>query len=478
MPIARSGLVPALRTSGSLRAATWCARLRSRAAGRCAGRDRPRRRLDRPPGHPEDHLAAAPPPASSRSRCWRRSRWPLPRSSSTRTSPRRAARWPASPSTRPARASPVRRSRSPSPRRRSPRGWFGRTFGTRTSATSRCCATSRRRRRPAAIRPGAPLRGCSPPRRRRGRTTLLPCRDGCRRCSTDSLMADGRGGAPDGMASPSRRFRSGSDSRHAPTPPGHPAAATPPPNPAVDPRCPAASIFSPRAVRTRLPRSTPCAGSLPSLGPHHDHNDADAASRAHPLRHLGQQLLSRLADLGARRSEHRPVRRRVDEPHPVAAGRAEEFARLPGHRLDDPLALEVLDRAAGRRVHGPPRARLPRRAGLRHRPAGRAAGRRRGRDRQGRGRRLHLRPHQRLAGRRVPRAPRARAHARFDRRVGQLRLRPRHRQVDDGGGRQDRAQVPRSIARRSTTAPSCATSSTSKPRPRACSTRCWCRSTC
>ncbi len=69
------------------------------------------------------------------------------------------------------------------------------------------------------------------------------------------------------------------------------------------------------------------------------------------------------------------------------------------------------------------------------------AARRGRRRRQRRGRRADLRPHQRLAGGRVSGAPVLRAHPGPRRRVGQLRLRPRHRQRHDRHRRPRRAQV-------------------------------------
>jgi len=71
----------------------------------------------------------------------------------------------------------------------------------------------------------------------------------------------------------------------------------------------------------------------------------------------GSKLLPRLADVRPCRGEHRPVRRRVDGTDPLPAQGPAGPARLPGDRLDDPLALEVLGSplvasCAGRRVPG------------------------------------------------------------------------------------------------------------------------------
>ena len=92
--------------------------------------------------------------------------------------------------------------------------------------------------------------------------------------------------------------------------------------------------------------------------------------RPHPLRHLGQQLLPRLADLGAGRGQHRPVRRRGDEPHPGPQEGPKSNSEylvigstVPWHWKfwNAPLVASCL----GRRIPG-----LPSRAGLRHRAPG------------------------------------------------------------------------------------------------------------
>ncbi len=139
----------------------------------------------------------------------------------------------------------------------------------------------------------------------------------------------------------------------------------------------------------------------PTEGTSHEESRFRFPPRPNPVRHLGEQLLPGLAALRACRSEHRPVRRRGDESHLGDAKGTGESARLSGHRLDDPLALEVLERSVRLQLPGPPSPWLPCRAGLCDRSASDS-------PRCGRGRRigercrrgLGFRSHERLSRRR------------------------------------------------------------------------------
>ena len=143
-------------------------------------------------------------------------------------------------------------------------------------------------------------------------------------------------------------------------------------------------------------------------------------------------------------------------------------ARLPGHRLHDPVALEVLDRTPGREL---PRApAFPATTSSRPAPPGcrRCSPRAPRSRRASRGGRASL-TFDRTSDSPVGVFPERRAlpaHRSPRRRVGQLRIRPGDRQGDDRDRRPGRPQVQDRPAGSGRAAPSAATSSTSRPRSR------------
>ena len=365
-------------------AATGRARPRSRAAGRRAraGTCSAPAASDRPPGHPQDRPCR-------RSAC---------RPSSPRallaTIPLAARPGRRRPERHPAGADALagnRRRRMParalaggdgharrSPRRRSA-AWLvpAARSAQGPRATSRCRATSRRRTTTAAaIRPGAPLRGTLCRRAAaawQNDPAALPRRLQALLDRTRSWLTVAAAAPRMGRRRRSRRFRV---RIRFPARTVRPLAAPPPLTP---PRTPPRQSSLPRSQRSSLPARSGHAPQIHAvrLDPFRpsDHtmtnNHADAASRANPLRDLGQSYFpawqtSALAEVNIGQFAGEAMNR-ILGLRKVPTDRA----RLPHHRLHHPLALEVLERAAGGELPRSPHPRLPRRAGLRDRPPGR-----------------------------------------------------------------------------------------------------------